>query len=1444
MTPARGPGPGPGSPLIAGAGMSTGELRDFDDDLSRVYNPFNFSDSPDGLQSLDVIGSSHQKTFLNPQDLTADPLPDSPNESYQDSSSESASSSKRAGSSDSLKPTPAAAADLALDDCLDVKMEWPQAEYSAFDDDEQAFAFGAAVTPAALMDGFGFGDHDDAFMDPAFDMAGTSNSPEGPLPGPVSMPSPEMPIIKTNSPRRPNQAQQQRAGASHRKQISQYSMAGSPSGVKSTGSREVSPMSALVTSHHSSPAAHFLHSPQPSGGHHFSRAVHDGPTWLNGVDVASPPVPQPDAVPAAVPLAGHMMQAPPVPQPLPLFNAAPPDAPGGYELRIMPTSLKSRVETQIHIQMTLAPLPPGVTKLHLPAHTISKPKFLVKPPPERSPDTLELSVSLVCTSAMQQPGIRQKALDRAARVPQSYLPAEHDDEDSPQNGGEVRICANCISRERKRAARKKVRRPEEDKMWSLDEGRRVIVFNTQEVKEWQPLSRALDPSGRPETTASGHVMQITAPMRIACYCRHHSEKMGFSVIFTLKDFRNRLIAQATSNSIMITDDHKTHPIAQAASQAAAAPEAAATSAAPAPDANGLVPSAHDEAAFLMSTPKGDLGDAAQRHGRRASQPSPMLSVKSTPVAMPNRTLSRPASPSQGGPAAKKRKSSGSAPRVPNGLAMTRLETPPAPSPQNAGPQQSAAASPFSPSQAPFPSLEPLFAHQPPFGNNGGTGPPTPGGTDQGSLYVGARSASVDSLALAHMYPAASASNRPSRAPSPNGPRLDGPSPIPHLPFAPMLAANLDGFAMPAAANPAAVGANPAHSMTYIYKVIPNEGSKSGGTEVTVLGHAFFPGLEVWFGENRATATTYWGDASLLCVLPPSHVAGNVPVTLRSALPAASQEAREISKERIMFRYIDDTEDKLIRVALAVLGHKMSGQIIDASDVARRILNNNEGGNQNWTGGSSSAGQQTGAGSAFHQASHGQHLESQLLKCLDLIDLDRSAHSSRLDLESPTSGHTMLHLACSLGYHRLVAALLARGANPDARDRGGFTPLHMAAMHDNSEIVRRLMLKGADPTMRSLSGLTAADMSQSRRVLRAIRQSRRLTGSLSGSSLHSRASSAASLRSLWEPLTRARTHEEPISADSSEESPEYTSGDFEDEDPDEDGGSLMMRRLSRGRHEAVEADDEGGGRPEAEPHGGPASPTTQFAAFKDQLQQQLHQFQQSMALHLQSLPQMPQMPALPGMPMLPDYQAYLQQAPFVRRMQQLMPGSGARPGPPEGEDGGGKMDNRWWDFTSYMQNSAVAPPSYEDIFGQRAAAASESKQESAMRAATEAEADMKCAAIYDQAAAAAAAAAAGGAGRAGAREKPPNVLKIGRKHAITKEQQEQFLLAHERKFKELSSDRNLFFIWIPLLVAMVCAMLYSYFPSLFPFLWTSVRALAQAGLSRAWRAVQDGPRQAV
>lgn len=1394
-------GPGAGSPLIAGALTSSGEFHDFSDDELGSSNLFDFSNSPDTLQSLGTIGSKDQSAFLNPQQLAVGPFPDSPNGSSQDSSSETAET-KRAVSSVSAK-TPAATTDASMDGGNDLNMEWVNPHFNSYDDDENAFNFG---NDSSAMGGiYGFGEHDDSFMDQSFDFESASSSPDAMSAGPVNMASPGMPSINNATPKK-NMPSNKAKTQTHKKRLSvcatqlylvesygaltssqNHSATSSMNGAKRSLSREASPMSTLVASHGSSPAAAFLNSPTNMNAD-FSNGMIGQAVWPNKVDMNGAGVPDALPTPSSFGASGAMSQSGQLGQQMfspPQYNFT-----GGYELRILPTPLKSRVETQIPIKMTLSPLPPGVTKLHLPAHTISKPKLLAKPTPEPSPDTLELHVSLVCTSAMEQPEQKKVALERARTQPQGSLPDLDDEENAPQSGGEVRICNGCITRERKRAARKKIKKPDEEKVWSQDEERRVIVFNTQELKEWQPLSSVVDSNGRPESIVSNRTMLIDAPMRIACYCRHHGEKMGFNVIFTIRDHQDRVIAQAMSNPIMITDDHKTHPMAQLTAQPPMSETVSSSSIAV---NSGL------DANRMMAMQNGNFrasqagSDSSMQRGSYASSASGKTTPTLSNAVAHTRPLSRPGSPSQGVPTAKRRKASGS--RVPNNLEMTRLDTSPQPGAQATSSHISSATSPYNTTHpAAFQSTDQIFG-QPPFAN----GPPTPNSNDQTPFFGNNRSASMDNLAMAQLYSAPTSSHA-SRAPSPSGLRNG----VHQNQFVQALASSLYG----------PTGVNTPRVSPVIHKIIPCEGPKIGGIEVTVLGAAFFQGLEVWFGDQRATTTTFWGESSLVCLLPPSPVAGTVAVTFKNnGMPLQNFP---VGKQPPTFKYIDDNEDKLIRTALSVLGQKMSGQLVDVSDLARRILND---GNQTWNSGSGGGAGQSGNGPSFNHASH-EHLESQLLKVLDLIDLDDSAHRTKLDLRRPT-GHTMLHLACSLGYHRFVAALLARGANPDARDKGGFTPLHMASIQNNPEIVRRLIIAGADPTMRSLSGLTAADVGQSRSVLRAIRTSERHVRSRSGGSLHSRTSSATSLRSLWEPLARANTHDVSLSVTSGEESPEYTSGDFEDEDPDENS-YLSMRRPSGVRGNDDEAIDDVGQNDIA------SAPTALAAALKDQFQQQLQQIQQSMAMHLQNLtqlPQLPQMRALPGMPMLPDYQAYLQ------RVQQYVPGmSGGRPGSSgSADENSPKMDSKWWDISSYMSGStAVPPPAYDDIFPLKGA---EEKQRSAAEAAMEAEADQKCATLYDEPAQ---------TKRRATRPKSPvpSVLKIGRKNEITREQQEQFLRAREQKLKRLSNDRKLFFVWIPLLLIMICAMLYSYFPSLFPFLFSSVRTVAQVGHVRVTRYLQN------
>ncbi|EPE08798.1 ankyrin repeat protein [Ophiostoma piceae UAMH 11346] len=1170
--------------------------------------------------------------------------------------------------------------------------------------------------------------------------------------------------------------------------------------------------------------------------------------------------------------------------------------------------------------------------------------------------------------AMLNEGNRRRALDRAAAATHAprAAPVEGENSDDnddcrPANGGEIWICKGCIQRERKRANRKKSKKPEDDEEWSREEHRRIIIFNTNEVKDWQrPTPNA--------NFAQSENASIVVPMRITCYCRHHGEKTGFQVIFTLKDYRGQVIAQSVSRSIMITDDHKTPTAPSAGSVSAAASIA---------DGDGSAGDAQDPAkSSATTTPVSAAKGAAMKASKHGMSPNGGPSVSDLPglkrssvtfstpqpsertsnnlnggasqvsvasAAETARAHSRPASPDGlKGHFAKKRKSSAGVPKVPTGLSMTRMETSPQqPTPQslpNAAHRHATSASPVAqfPNNNNINNANGTSFLSPPAGfvpdsmsaavdmalMAGGSGDPdidslagmvpmntdamvggplTPNShSDQGNVFAntnsnnnnsngngnsnGNRSGSFDNLALSQtsMF-SAPTSAHPSRAPSPNGIRNSMQmfqqqlfqqqqqqlqQQLNQAQFSQPFPANL--FTLPMSLSQAATTQT---SQPVIHKVIPSEGPKSGGIEVTILGGAFYQGLDVMFGDQRATTTTFWGESSLVCLVPPSRISGHVPVTLRQS-NQRGQPFTAPTQQRITFKYLDDDEQQLLRAALTVLSRKMTGKIEDAQDVARRIIGSET---SNWgTGGSNSGGSSTGstrsvAGNVANLTASGAgtnpNFETHLLKVLELIDLDDSSNQTRLNMQRRTTGHSMLHLACVLGMHRFVAGLLARGANPDVRDNGGYTPLHLAALNNQPEIVRRLIHAGADPTMRTLSGLTASEVAASREVLRSIKKFERHNRSRSGGSLHSRTSSAASLRSLWEPMTMTAVHRRSSGAgvDESEETgdsenssraevdsssyaasgdDEGTSGE-QDEEGDEDwldmrSGSHILSRSSRGMPNARRSaarDMSPSTRPlhvvavaganGADVPAGLASPAAAaVTAFRDHL-----------SAHFQQL--VAQIPQIPNNPLPDYYQAYLNSGAF-QRISSLVPNinignaMGSRPNSSGDNSGNTKdLEGRWWDLSSLMATGAAPPPAYEEIFPQKHKSSTSSdldvKQATAAAAAAEAEADTKCAALYDthtqQAPAQVerdfAEAVADGlvvADHEGEHAAASTtVLQIGRKHQITKEQQDNFRRVHQEKRKGLGSDTFLYTVWIPILLSVLLLWLsgaraWDFFPS--------------------------------
>ena len=765
-------------------------------------------------------------------------------------------------------------------------------------------------------------------------------------------------------------------------------------------------------------------------------------------------------------------------------------------------------------------------------------------------------------------------------------------------------------------------------------------------------------------------------------------------------------------------------------------------------------------------------------GHSSLPPVPCAQVNTAP-----KIFSRQPSPSQQtapqpGPMSRKRKASGPG-KVPNGLAMTQIEKQTSPlssGMQNESGTLSGAPSPFSPDLGSFPLTADSLYGQSGLPTTGAAtpaftagGPPTPSShTAEQMIFPSNGSLSMDNPPQLFSAPATA---NPSRAPSPTQLRE--------------MSQGLYGSNTATSPNR---GRQP-----MIYKIIPGEGPKSGGVEVTILGSGFTnDGLEVMFGENRAATTTFWGETSLLCLLPPSARAGAVPVSLRH--PADPSRLILNGTQQPLFRYVDDDEHRLIRTALTVLGNKIGGKITDVADIARNILYG-PAANASWgaSGSSGSTNGQAPNNSNNNFNKQEPDVEPGLLRVLELIDLDDSPNKARINLRR-SSGQTMLHLACSLGMARFVAGLISRGANVDLRDKGGFTPLHMAAMNDHPEIVRRLINKGADPTMRTLSGLTPADVAQSRDVIKILRHIETHARSRSGGSRHSRVNSASSLRSLWDPPSMTPVKQNVYQETAEEDS---ESDDIDSDEEERDYGVMMSPSGRRPRLEVP------GSRATVPP--APISPGVAMAAVRDHFIAQIHQIQQSMAMQLQNLPQF-QVPQMLQMPhnmqtMLPDAQAHLQAPSVVQRISSLVPnirGSG---------DQSSTESNKW---SSFFGSKETPPPSYEEIYPQKDL---DTKQASAAQAAVDYEADQKYAALYDQDVAEAEAettsAEASGSG-SGSRE-VPELLHVGRKKAITREQQENLQRAHAASLKTGSRDKMLWFFWVPVLVLILGAMLFNVIP---------------------------------
>lgn len=807
-----------------------------------------------------------------------------------------------------------------------------------------------------------------------------------------------------------------------------------------------------------------------------------------------------------------------------------------------------------------------------------------------------------------------------------------------------------------------------------------------------------------------------------------------------------------TNSIVITDDHKTHgppgtllPNNGVLSDNTQVPGAGVFSQAPA--------GSHGPASFRNAYSTTDLQGMQQHFNPQQRSPfaMPQNSSQTTSTTLTPRNLSRQVSPSAASAQHnKKRKASGSG-RIRNDLTMTKLQNPAPNNPMSgvsstiqSTAQGSSGILAFMPNFA-APNHGLPMAQMPSQFN---TNPPTPTTTDSSFFSSAQRSQSMENLqGFSGMF-SAPGSLHPSRVPSPTFGTQSNSLPQSH---AQMLANSLN--CVPGAANP--------QRAPVIHKLTPGEGSRSGGIEVTCLGSGFRQGLEVMFGDAQATTTTFWGESALVCLVPPALDAGTVPVTFKHNY---EQNAPSPSNKQAFFRYVDDDEQELMKHALALINRKWNGNATDAGNAARNIINH-FGSNSSFTGGSLQGNHQHRHVGSFNATMTGVvDLEAALLSCLNLVDLDDSPYQARLNTRG-INGQSMLHLCASLGHYRLAAGLLARGANPDLRDNNGMTPMHMACLRGHAQIIRKLLSAGGDPNLRSLNGYIPADMATSQ-------QARDASNNFDH---HARPRSAgATPVSHLSRASSVMSHKSSRGGRSKVVSAAARNGPFIDGDSGDEGFAEAYRSptpaqiWAQTRRNSFAAEPQYPGNPSQ----GNLSSTSPFlavnpamSAWRDQVSAQIQQFQQSVHRTLPTL----QLPALPPIPNLPDYQAY----PVVRRISSLVPQRNSRPSTANGGSGVAKVtDYHWWEL---LTGAASSPPAYDEIYPESSQRDLSDIKTSALRAAGDAYVDRKCEETFDQTKSSSAFETSNLGG---------SVLTP-----------EQLRSAHAMKVKRLRKDRNLFFIWV-------------------------------------------------
>ncbi|KAL6310416.1 hypothetical protein BKA93DRAFT_755994 [Sparassis latifolia] len=614
-----------------------------------------------------------------------------------------------------------------------------------------------------------------------------------------------------------------------------------------------------------------------------------------------------------------------------------------------------------------------------------------------------------------------------------YLTAEVTCASSPHTP--VTCCASCQTREAKRVARKIAARvrPARSDSDSPDEARTIpgrgkhedtsnlLQFNCPEVMDFSTGS-------------------VVLPLRITCYCRHHREKVGFNVHFSMLDRTGRIVGTGTTRPIMITDDHKSTGVNSKSATLLGGFERSQI------DRSSRVAGDSEKRPTKRKIREGsdrtkkrtkpyDVGRSACRGSQNTSDGS--LDSPKTPSST---FVSRPTSPL-------------------HSLASSVLSQP--------GPSRQLTSSRLDHSRTHSAStaVEPVFDISQSVGQLSSTRfDPDISLPSQ----ISVQSVSLDQLANSFLP----------TTPSSPIPLALNPVQTLNVPRPPSMSFTLFKHDPP----PSISSLPPPR----IHRLIPSSGPTYGGIEVTVLGANFHTSMQLncVFGGSPASSTQRWSDNTLVCLLPPSTNPGVVPVWF-DGIPK-----EENGTPACLFAYTDETDRALMELALQVVGLKMTGKIEDARNVAMRIVSNTDS-NDSGSGIAASDAMQLANDSAtrsldirrvlLSRAGDNGDFESLILDFLSILDVpvpvQTASLSSSISHQSG-SGQTLLHLATFLNFPTLVSFLVSHEIDVDARDRNGCTALCLAAIVKSTQCAKILTDAGASFDIVNAWGKTPAQIAPS------------------------------------------------------------------------------------------------------------------------------------------------------------------------------------------------------------------------------------------------------------------------------------------------------------------------------------------------------------------------------